>query len=297
MANDFLVCDGAFGDAFGTKFDQICDNGSDGFIWRLGQGLPPYSTAETDDVTNQVAACNRRNLPYAFYYAPHPWSDPTDQAIRTLNLAFANNNKPKYLWADLELLGNMTDANASARYRKYCYYLRDHSTVPVGVYAGNWAIEGLFPSVKEWVFEFPLWLASYTSWGRLQTANWTQFTYNFGNLSELSYTGYPYIPAYQFTNPDGLKFLGANADYTKIADSRWFDHLFNFGPKPTPIVMRKYRVTNLFGTYIRSYPSWNYGYNVRWISYLSTGIILGETSNWWQTSLGWVDKKRAVEIK
>jgi hypothetical protein len=298
--NDFMIVDGAFGDDFGTKFDQLCDNGADGFIWRLGQGLPPYSTAETDDVTKQVAACDRRQKPYAFYYPPHPWSDPIAQAQRTLSLAFSNNYKPKYLWSDVELLGNMKDADVSAKYKIYTYYLRDHSPVPVGVYSGNWCIEGLFPSVKEWIFEFPLWMASYTAWGRVVTNNWTQFSNNFNNLIPVGYAGYPEIPAYQFTNPDGLKFLGANADYTKISDGLWFDHLFNNGPKPVPVPVsvRKYRVTNFpFGTYIRSLSSWNTGYNTKWIGYLSTGTILGETANWWKVPMGYVDKARAVEIK
>jgi hypothetical protein len=302
MANDFLIIDAAFGDDLGTKFDQLCDNGADGFIWRLGQGLPPYSTAETDDVTKQVAACDRQQKPYAFYYPPHPWSDPIAQAQRTLQLAFANGYKPKYLWPDLELLGNMTDAQASANYKTYCYYLRDHSSVPVGVYSGNWCIEGLFPTVKEWIFEFPLWLSSYTFWSKIPilATNWAQFSTNFNNLPQLSYTSYPVIPAYQFTNSDGMKFLGVNADYTKISDGMWFDHLFNNGPKPTPAPVRKYRVTKFpSGTYIRSLPSWNTGYNVPngWRGYLSTGIILGETTGWWKVAMGWVDKSRAIEIK
>jgi hypothetical protein len=303
-----FILDSAFGDDLHNHFDEICDNGASAFIWRLGQGLPPYPTAETDNVSRQVANCVRRSRPYAFYFAVHPWSDPIAQAQRTLELAAPYH--PSSIWADLELKGNMIEPNISNAYKQYCYYLKDHSNIPIGVYSGQWCITGWFPNTLEWLPDFPYWNASYTAWDRAGNASsWLDFNIKFSNLPWLSYTGYPPVIAYQFTSH--VNFIPENADWTKMIDNDWYLYLFEHGPKPVynppplPVTI-PYKIRNPLGlaTYLRSLPSWNMGANVK-LLWNGTRIDVLSNSNGWlkvqpnySTGMpaGYVAENRAVPI-
>jgi len=137
---------------------------------------------------------NKAGKRVCLYYWNDPGYDPIQQADHYLSLAqkVINSGVPVYglfvdveqWWSDWDLwrqykgvisdthIPHYTDSQISENGRLMVESLEARTSITVGVYTGNWFVEGCAPSMKKWIINHYIWVSYYWYSGDRRDVTW-----------------------------------------------------------------------------------------------------------------------------